>query len=90
MVIPSLSYSKCLTGTLPHQIGNLQKLVVFATERNQIEGSFPLNMFLNMTSLQGIRIWSNKFTGTLSRDVGNLTTVTWFDLSDNQMTGSMI
>lgn len=76
-----------MTGTLPHEISNLQSLLVFAVEGNKIEGSVDFNIFMNMSSLQYLLLWRNKFTGKLSSDIGNLTTLTDFEVAENNMTG---
>ncbi|KAL1562633.1 non-specific serine/threonine protein kinase [Salvia divinorum] len=76
-----------LNGIIPAEIGNLHNLVLFAVEKNQIGGSFPFGIFMNMSSLQELTLWSNKFTGNLSKDVGNLTTLTDLSISENYMTG---
>ncbi|XP_042065253.1 receptor kinase-like protein Xa21 [Salvia splendens] len=79
-----------LNGTLPAEIGNLHNLVVFfAVEKNQIGGSFPFSIFMNMSSLQELIIWRNKFTGNLSKDVGNPTMLIELSISENYMTGSI-
>ena len=79
------SHNYYLTGTLPPEIGNLQNLVGFGCERNQIGGS--LNILVNMSSLQELTLRRNNFTGNLSRDIGNLTMLTKFDIGENYMTG---
>ncbi|XP_047964983.1 LRR receptor-like serine/threonine-protein kinase EFR [Salvia hispanica] len=76
-----------LNGTLPHEIGNLESLVVFGAESNQIGGSVDFNVFMNMSSLQTLLLWRNKFIGNLSRDVGNLTMLTSLQLHENYLTG---
>ncbi|XP_057796852.1 receptor kinase-like protein Xa21 [Salvia miltiorrhiza] len=76
-----------LNGILPHEIGHLQSLVAFGAEQNEIGGSIDFNIFMNMSSLQNIYLWRNKFTGNLSRDVGNITMLTNLFLSENHFTG---
>ncbi|XP_057796857.1 probable LRR receptor-like serine/threonine-protein kinase At3g47570 [Salvia miltiorrhiza] len=76
-----------LNGILPHQIGNLQSLISFGAEKNEIRGSIDFSIFMNMSSLQTLLLWRNKFTGNLSRDVGNITTLTNLELSENHFTG---
>ncbi|XP_057799483.1 receptor kinase-like protein Xa21 [Salvia miltiorrhiza] len=76
-----------LNGILPHEIGHLQSLVTFAAEDNKIAGSIHFNIFMNMSSLQTLLLWRNKFTGNLSRDVGNITMLTELYLSENHFTG---
>ncbi|XP_057794955.1 probable LRR receptor-like serine/threonine-protein kinase At3g47570 [Salvia miltiorrhiza] len=76
-----------LNGTLPHEIGNLQSLVDFGVERNQIAGSVDFSIFMNMSSIQTLILWRNKFTGNLSKDVRNLTMLTSLQLHENYLTG---
>ncbi|XP_057803801.1 receptor kinase-like protein Xa21 [Salvia miltiorrhiza] len=76
-----------LNGILPHEIGHLQSLVTFAAQRNEIAGSIDFSIFMNMSSLQNIYLWRNKFTGNLSRDVGNITMLTNLYLYENHFTG---
>ncbi|XP_057799488.1 receptor kinase-like protein Xa21 [Salvia miltiorrhiza] len=76
-----------LNGILPHEIGHLQSLVTFGAERNEIAGSIDFNIFMNMSSLQNIYLWRNKFTGNLSRDVRNITMLTELELEENHFTG---
>lgn len=76
-----------MAGILPHEIGNLQNLVLFAVEKNGIEGSLDFNVFMNMSSLKILNLGRNKLTGNLPR-VGNLTTLTRLGLSENYFIGT--
>lgn len=76
-----------MTGILPHEIGNLQSLVYFGAENNRIEGSFPFDVLINISSLQTLILWRNKFTGSLSRDAANLTMLTSLELMENFFVG---
>ncbi|XP_057796832.1 probable LRR receptor-like serine/threonine-protein kinase At3g47570 isoform X1 [Salvia miltiorrhiza] len=76
-----------LNGIIPHEIGNLQSLVEFGAEYNEIAGSVDFSIFTNMSSLQTLLLWRNKFAGNLSRDVGNFTMLTTLELSENYLTG---
>lgn len=79
-----------LIGILPRGIGNLEGLIVFAVEGNQIEGSIDFNIFKNMSSLQTLLLWRNRFTGNLSREFGNLTMLTSLELAENRLTGKHV
>ena len=85
-----MNIHNCFTGTLPAEIGNLHNMVFFGVERNQIGGSFPYSIFMNMSSLHELTLRRNKFTGNLSKDVGNLTMLTQLSISNNYMTGNLI
>lgn len=74
-------------GRLPREIGNLQNLFIFGVEINKIEGPIDFKIFMNMSSLENLMLWSNRFTGNLSRDVGNLTTLTYLELYETNLTG---
>ena len=87
MIVCLNSYNYYVTGTLPPEISNLHSLVSFSVPVNKIGGTLSSNIFVNMSSLQGLTLWRNNFTANLSRDSGNLTMLTSFSISENYMTG---
>ncbi|KAG8365051.1 hypothetical protein BUALT_Bualt18G0062800 [Buddleja alternifolia] len=74
-------------GVIPQQIGDLQNLVEFAIEKNQITGTMPLTIF-NISSLQTLSLWNNKLTGNVPREIENLTILRNLDLTNNNLTGA--
>ncbi|KAL9156130.1 hypothetical protein ABFS82_09G052700 [Erythranthe guttata] len=75
-------------GVIPSEIGNLENLVQFAIEGNQISGTIPASMF-TISSLERVLLYDNQLSGNLPKDVGNLTTLKVLEVTNNKFTGSI-
>lgn len=79
-----------LTGTIPQEIGFLRELYFLGAESSGITGRIPVDILMNMSSLQTLQLMRNKFIGGVSRDFSNLTMLTSLDLTENYLTGTII
>eukprot|EP00980_Cylindrotheca_fusiformis_P011479 scaffold2663_cov73-Cylindrotheca_fusiformis.AAC.1 len=75
-----------VVGTLPPEIGNLQKLRGLFWSLNSLEGTIPTEIGL-LTSATELRMWQNKFEGTLPTELGNLSNMKRLDFRSNQLEG---
>ena len=75
-----------LTGTLPRELGNLNRLRVLALWANQLHGPIPAELG-NLSELVSLELWGNQFTGTLPVELGNLDNLRVLTLGNNQLSG---
>ncbi|KAJ1402116.1 Serine/threonine-protein kinase, active site [Sesbania bispinosa] len=81
-----LSYNTGLTGTIPREIGNLQKLKSLALVGCGFSGPIP-DSIGSLKQLTFLALNSNRFNGNIPRSLGNLSNIDWLDLADNQLEG---
>nr|XP_043632982.1 receptor protein kinase CLAVATA1-like [Erigeron canadensis] len=78
-----------LFGTIPKEIGNLNKLVNLTLVFNNLTGAFPLEMS-NLTRIRFINLSSNSFTGELPGVViAGMTKLKAFDVYNNNFKGKL-
>ncbi|KAL2249986.1 receptor protein kinase CLAVATA1 [Sesamum indicum] len=78
-----------LFGTLPPEIGLLDKLVNLTLAGNKISGPLPVEMS-NLTSLKYVNLSSNVFNGTLPGEIVlKLTELEVFDVYNNNFSGNL-
>nr|XP_027114476.1 receptor kinase-like protein Xa21 isoform X1 [Coffea arabica] len=76
-----------LQGTIPMEIGNLNKLKILEINNNQLSGSLPMGMF-NISSLEVIGLQGNSLSGSLPVGIcSRLQGLTSLDLSYNDLSG---
>ncbi|KAI5659304.1 hypothetical protein M9H77_28097 [Catharanthus roseus] len=88
LTLLDLSFNPDLTGSLPQEVGNLQKLEILVLAGCSFTGNIP-NELGNLTQLSFLALNSNNFSGEIPCSLGNLTKLFWLDLADNQLTGSI-
>ncbi len=79
---------KGLTGFLPVEVANLDRLELLGLPRNQIGGNLPAVLF-SMPSLKDINLTGNQFVGTIPNTLGNQPDLEYLRLSKNQLTGAV-
>lgn len=77
-----------LTGFLPAEIANLDRLELLGLGRNQIGGTLPAVLF-SMPSLKDINLSRNQFTGTIPATLGSQPDLEYLRLSENLLTGGV-
>ena len=88
-VIESLQLgSNNLTGSIPPEIGNLDKLIYLSLSNNNLSGSLPTEIG-NLTQLISLQLYQNNLSSSLPSSIGNLVNVTEFNIHDNQFSGSI-
>ena len=71
-----------LVGTIPSELGQLQKLQVLSLEENNLSETFPQGM-ANSIDLRHINLSKNKFIGTINPSFKNLKLLEYLDISEN-------
>ena len=77
-----------LTGFIPSQLGNLQKLEWLKLDGNSITGSIPLELG-NLQNLERLWLHSNSLIGSIPVELGSLQNLQRLYLSANNLTGSI-
>ncbi|KAJ0873721.1 putative protein kinase RLK-Pelle-LRR-XII-1 family [Helianthus annuus] len=91
--LPSLSTilnlsRNSLTGSLPQEIENLERVVTIDLSNNRLSGNIP-NSIQNCKSLEQLIISENYFSGNIPNGLGELNGLTTLDLSSNELCGSI-
>ncbi len=74
-----------LTGEIPPEVKNLQKLEVLALHINKLSGSIPAEI-AELPVLRSLYLYENEFTGSIPSALGDLPKLETLDLRDNQLT----
>lgn len=83
-----LFYKNQIAGTIPTEIGNLNKLTWIDCEENQIVGNIPEEFYSN-TDLEEVIVKTNSLSGTISSKIGDLRRLNTFWASFNTLTGTI-
>lgn len=75
-----------LRGSLPPEIGQLEKLNDLSFRDNRLSGSLPIELG-NLGSLTRLDVASNQLTGTVPAGISDLANLWALDLQDNRFTG---
>jgi len=81
-------HSNNLTGSIPEEIGNMNRLTRLDLNHNQLSGSIPSELG-NLKNLQYFLLYNNQLSGTIPIEIGNLTNLTDLVLFYNQFTGTI-
>ena len=73
-----------LDGSLPEELGNLEKLTVLYLHTNQLTGSIPRNIG-DLTQLETLVLAYNRLSGEIPPEIGNLENLTYLRLDRNQL-----
>ena len=77
-----------LTGEIPPELGNLNRLVVLTLSGNNLTGEIPPELE-GMDWLSHLRLRNNQLTGEIPPGMGNLNRLVDLDLSGNNLTGGI-
>ena len=77
-----------LSGTIPHEIGNISKLQSLSLSSNQLSGTIPPEIG-NLSDLKYLYLSSNQISGAIPFEIGNLAALKNLNLSGNELTGSI-
>ena len=80
--------SNGLEGTLPAELGNLDRLERLFLTDNQLGGEIPSTLG-NLSNLEVLHFNSNQLSGGIPASLGNLTGLTSLRLNTNQLTGEI-
>ncbi|RHN41138.1 putative protein kinase RLK-Pelle-LRR-XII-1 family [Medicago truncatula] len=77
------------SGTIPEEIGYLDKLEVLYLSNNSLSGSIPSKIF-NLSSLTHLGVYHNSLSGTLPSNTGySLPSLQYLFLNDNNFVGNI-
>jgi len=79
-------YSNNLTGTIPHEIGNLPNLTNLIFDTNNLSGDIP-DEIQHLHNLGRLDLGNNDFTGTIPAWVSTLVNLRFLRFTLNKMTG---
>ncbi|XP_048637102.1 probable LRR receptor-like serine/threonine-protein kinase At3g47570 [Brassica napus] len=77
-----------ISGSIPHEIGNLINLQAFAMERNLLTGGIPASLG-KISGLIFLALSSNRMSGEIPSDLGNITRLEKLHLFQNSFEGSI-
>ena len=75
-----------LVGTLPPELGDLDRLVSLDLSGNHLTGEIP-SVLGDLRTLAALDLSKNDLTGPIPQELGGIETPGRLDLSDNQLTG---
>nr|XP_023872126.1 LRR receptor-like serine/threonine-protein kinase EFR [Quercus suber] len=79
-----------LKGKIPTEVGSLTKLKLLQLiTENQLHGTLPANIGLNLPNLQNFLFGGNEFSGPIPTSLGNATQLQKIDLGMNKFLGSI-
>ena len=81
-------YSNGLKGSIPSDLGDLDKLEVLDLSSNDLSGSIPPELG-NLTNLEDLELQYNDLSGSIPSELGNLTKLIWLYLDSNNLSGSI-
>ncbi|KAF6152766.1 hypothetical protein GIB67_004595 [Kingdonia uniflora] len=82
----SLGWNKLLSGSLPHQLGNLINLDQLDLSVNSFSGPIPMSLG-GLRSLRKLFLNDNNFSGSLPESLGNLSKLEILILYNNSLEG---
>ena len=77
-----------LVGTLPPELGKLERLQVLALDRNSISGSLPVELG-DLSNLTRLALNRNQLTGAIPSELGSLPNLSIVGLARNQLSGAL-
>ncbi|KAK1552015.1 hypothetical protein Q3G72_008911 [Acer saccharum] len=77
-----------ISGDIPEEIGNLNKLMTLRLANNQLTGPIPVT-FKRLQKLQGLSLENNKLEGSIPNDLCHLNRLVILYLDNNKLSGSI-
>ena len=77
-----------LTGSIPPEIGSLERLVVLSLQDNHLTGSIPPELG-KLALLEHLDVGRNGLTGSIPPEIGNRRTLVSLRLPGNQLSGTI-
>ena len=77
-----------LSGVVPAELGDLDKLERLVLDNNELMGELPSELG-NLAELQVIHLTENDLTGEIPEELGNLSNLTALWLAQNELTGEI-
>ena len=80
--------AKGLSGSIPPQLGQLEKLEWLRLSENQLSGSIPAELG-TLQNLRELILPMNNLSGQIPPELGRLGNLRWLSLWENQLTGTI-
>ena len=80
--------SNRLSGEIPTQLSNLNKLEQLRLSDNQLTGEIPLEL-TRLANMEWLQLGRNQLTGVIPSELGGLTDLEILDLAENRLTGQI-
>jgi Leucine-rich repeat (LRR) protein len=77
-----------ITGSLPLEISNLEKLEILTVHANNLTGSIPAELS-NLANLFLLNLSKNKLSGNIPPEFGLMKNLQYLDISANKLSGSI-
>ena len=77
-----------LSGTIPHEMGQLARLEWLDLHDNQLAGEIPSELG-RLEHLAGLSLNGNHLSGSIPPDMGRLARLEWLDLGGNRLSGGI-
>ncbi len=77
-----------LSGNIPPEIGDLDKLQFLSFANNQLNGSIPPEI-KNLNNLVSLMLYENQISGNIPPQIGNLNSLQILSWDNNQLSGSI-
>lgn len=84
--LEELDLTRCMSGSLPEELGNLKKLRSLKMWANQLTGSIPAGI-ATLEQLRTLNLPGNQISGNIPEHISNLKELTSLNLSDNKLQG---
>ncbi|XP_052107830.1 receptor-like protein 9a isoform X2 [Arachis duranensis] len=78
--------SNRLTGEIPHQLGDLSRLIALNLSHNRLSGLIP-ESFHKMQSMESLDLSNNHLSGQIPIQLSELTSLSHFNVSYNNLSG---
>ena len=77
-----------LNGTIPSEIGSIDKATALSLGENKLSGELPPEIG-NMSALEYLHIYENDISGTVPPELGNLSNLLTLFIDGNELTGAL-
>ena len=77
-----------LSGEIPAEFSNLEKLVQLRLSNNQLTGEIPLEL-IRLANMELLQLGRNQLTGVIPSELGGLSNLEILELNENRLTGQI-
>lgn len=86
--LEELDLTRCMSGSLPEELGNLKKLKVLKMWANKLTGGIPGSL-TDLLQLRNLNLPENQLSGIIPDSISKLKELVTLDLSNNKFTGTI-
>ena len=89
LVIRGSQFHNQSGGSIPPELGNLDKLTRLSIDALQVSGPIPPELG-NLSNLEYLFLGNNQLSGSMPPELGNLSNLEYLNLNNNQLSGSIL